>query len=332
MNVPARLGAFGLVLVTALGGGVAAGNAVGPIEGGDGGGGASAEGHGGHAETDPATASAPTTDESPVAGLSATAGGYMLVAGDTVVAEPAAEPFTFRIDGPDGEVVTDFEPRHERDLHLIVVRSDLSVYAHLHPDRADDGTWSIVLGDLPPGVFRLLADFAAAGGPELTLGLDVTVPGASVPAPLPPPAATAVVDGYEVTLTGAPVAEGATTPVTLTVARGGTPVTDLEPYLGSFGHLVAIRSGDLAYLHVHPTGAPPTRPDATGGPEVPFEVTVPGPGDYRLYFDFADEGRARTAAFTLHVPDGADQAAGQPAATLPAAPAAEHDDGHGEHE
>ena len=67
---------------------------------------------------------------------------------------------------------------------------------------------------------------------------------------------------------------------------------------------------------------------------MPFEVTVPGPGDYRLYFDFADEGRARTAVFTLHVPDGAEQAADQPgptATTLPAVPE-EGPDGHGEHE
>ena len=222
MNVPARLGAFGIVLVVALGGGVAAGNAVGPIDDGDDGGG-SAEGHGEHTEPVPTTAPGQAAEATSVAGLSATASGYTLVAADTVVDEPATEPFTFRIEGPDGEVVTGFEPRHERDLHLIVVRSDLSVYAHLHPDRADDGTWSIVLGDLPPGVFRLLADFAATGGPELTLGLDATVPGASVPAPLPPPAATAAVDGYEVTLTGAPVAEGADTPVTLTVARGARP-------------------------------------------------------------------------------------------------------------
>ena len=29
-------------------------------------------------------------------------------------------------------------------------------------------------------------------------------------------------------------------------------MTDLQPYLGAYGHLVALRDGDLAYLHVHP--------------------------------------------------------------------------------
>ena len=37
----------------------------------------------------------------------------------------------------------------------------------------------------------------------------------------------------------------------LTVSRDGAPVA-VQPYLGAFGHLVALREGDLAYLHVHP--------------------------------------------------------------------------------
>src|SRR5699024_11235811 len=45
---------------------------------------------------------------------------------------------------------------------------------------------------------------------------------------------------------------GEASQLTMTVTRDGEPVTELEPYLGAFGHLVALRDGDLAYLHVHP--------------------------------------------------------------------------------
>lgn len=45
------------------------------------------------------------------------------------------------------------------------------------------------------------------------------------------------------------------TPVRLS-AYAADLVTDLKPYVGAFGHLVALRAGDLAYLHVHPDGAP----------------------------------------------------------------------------
>ncbi|MFM9662849.1 hypothetical protein ACKI2B_46205, partial [Streptomyces scabiei] len=76
------------------------------------------------------------------------------------------------------------------------------------------------------------------------------------------------------------------------------PVTDLQPYLGAYGHLVALRSGDLAYLHVHPNGEPgdgTTRP----GPTVSFTATAPSDGTYRLFLDFKHEGKVHTAAFTV---------------------------------
>jgi len=81
------------------------------------------------------------------------------------------------------------------------------------------------------------------------------------------------------------------------VTKDGRPVTDLQPYLGAFGHLVALRSTDLAYLHVHPEGAPGdgrTPP----GPEVAFHAEVPTAGTYGLYFDFQIDGVVRTAQFT----------------------------------
>jgi hypothetical protein len=80
--------------------------------------------------------------------------------------------------------------------------------------------------------------------------------------------------------------------VAVRVSRDGEPVTDLEPYLGAYGHLVALREGDLAYLHVHPEGG-----DA--GPEVPFAVEVPSAGGYRLFFDFRHEGVVRTAELAV---------------------------------
>ena len=82
------------------------------------------------------------------------------------------------------------------------------------------------------------------------------------------------------------------------MSQDGKPVTDLQPYLGAYGHLVALRAGDLAYLHVHPDGTPgdgKTKP----GPEVVFYAAVPSDGTYHLYLDFKHDGVVRTAAFTV---------------------------------
>jgi hypothetical protein len=80
--------------------------------------------------------------------------------------------------------------------------------------------------------------------------------------------------------------------LTTRIELDGRPVTDLEPYLGAFGHLVAIRAGDLGYLHVHPEeGAP--------GPGIDFATAFPEPATYRLFLDFQHRGVVRTAAFTI---------------------------------
>ena len=298
MSPAGKLGAFALVLGVALGGGAAVGNVVGPIDV-DGEGGARGHATGGHGrhETPGAPAAASDAGQTIPGGLQVSQGGYTLAPERTVLDGALDSAFRFRIDGPDGTAVRDFELSHERELHLIVVSRDLQTYAHLHPTRDRSGTWSVDLPALAPGTYRALADFSVTDGPEVTLGVDLTVPGTVRSTPLPPAAATATVDGYEVALAGTPVA-GSESEVTLTVSRGGQPVTDLDPYLGAAGHLVAIRSGDLAYLHVHPLD----EADRANGPEVRFAIEVPSPGDYRLFFDFARRGQVRTAAFTVHVP------------------------------
>lgn len=141
----------------------------------------------------------------------------------------------------------------------------------------------------------MFADFtpAAAGAENLTLGADLAVSGAYRPAALPAPGATAEVDGYRVAL-GGDLRAGRSGELKLTVSRNGRPVTDLQPYLGAYGHLVALRSGDLAYLHVHPNEGGP-------GPVVSFTATAPSAGAYRLFLDFKHEGKVRTAAFTVRV-------------------------------
>jgi hypothetical protein len=86
--------------------------------------------------------------------------------------------------------------------------------------------------------------------------------------------------------------------LTATVTKDGEPVTTLEPYLGAYGHLVALRDGDLAYLHVHPEGDEP-QPGSTSGPDVEFMTEAPTPGRYLLYLDFKVDGEVRTASFVL---------------------------------
>lgn len=275
MKTPAKLSVFALGLAAVFGLTLGAGHLIGPVRAGSAG-----------AHEDMGDAGYGAMTDVP-AGLMVTDRGY------TLATAPAAEgEFAFRIIGPGGRAVTAFDTRHDRRMHLIVVRRDLSGFRHVHPAMDADGTWRIAAPTSGPGTYRAFADFTPTGAGPLTLGIDLAVPGDTAPRPLPAPARTASADGYTVALSGRP-APGRGSRLTFTVSRDGRPVTDLRPYLGAYGHLVALRAGDLAYLHVHPEDA------ARPGPAIAFDAEVPSAGTYRLYLDFQHGGRVHTAEFTV---------------------------------
>jgi hypothetical protein len=258
-------------------------------------------------------------------GLMVSQNGYTLRLADQHAQPGSKVGVAFTITGPDGQPVTAYEVEHEKQLHLIAVRRDFTGFQHVHPELDSNGTWTTRL-DLTAGLWRLFADFKATNAEPLTLGADLSVAGPYQPATLPTETRTAKVDGYTVTLEG-DLQAGADAELTLSVSRDGEPVTDLEPYLGAYGHLVALRGGDLAYLHVHPDGTPGDG-SAQPGPDVVFYAAVPSPGTYHFYLDFKHHGEVRTAAFTVAAGDTPLADAKSPSAKTPQAGG---DDGHSGH-
>ncbi|NGO80837.1 hypothetical protein G6045_35040 [Streptomyces sp. YC504] len=240
-------------------------------------------GHGAHGDAQPG-------------GLSVSQGGYTLELDATVFAA-GVQTVGFRVTGPDGRPVTEFETEHDKELHFIAVRRDTAGFQHVHPVRDEKGSWSVGL-DLTPGDWRFFADVHPTGhGGTLTLGIDAAVSGAYEPQPLPEATGRARTGEYTVTLDGE-LRPAEASELTLTVSRNGRPVSDLQPYLSAYGHLVALRVGDLGYLHVHPEGEPGDGVTAAG-PHIAFMAVAPTAGTYRLFLDFQHEGVVRTAEFTV---------------------------------
>ncbi|KAA9135048.1 heavy-metal-associated domain-containing protein [Microbacterium caowuchunii] len=257
----------------------------------------------GDAMNEPRTDDATTADESAVQGLASSADGYSLspVTAPPTVAEPGE--LAFRVLSADGDPLTEFTTAHDRDLHLIVVRTDGALFRHVHPDLDETtGVWSLPWEWEEAGTYRVYADFTPGDSPAgvvLTRTVEVAGPFAPVVAE---PVSETQVDGFTVVVTG-DLAAGTPGELTLTVEQDGTPVTSLQPYLGAFGHLVALREGDMAYLHAHPQGAAP-EPGSASGPEVSFMVNAPTAGRYLLYFDFEVDGRVHSAPFVVDVAPG----------------------------
>ena len=194
----------------------------------------------------------------------------------------------FRIVDRRGQTVRDFDVEHTKRMHLIVVRRDMAGFQHLHPTEAADGTWSVPATLSDPGTYRVFADFSTAGKPH-TLADDLVVDGTVRSQALPEPVGSVDVDGMRVSLTEGASSAGAESQMRFTVTRGGKPVA-VEPYLGAKGHLVALRQGDLAFLHVHPDED-----------SLSFMAEFPSAGRYRLFLQFQVDGRVHTAAFTQEV-------------------------------
>jgi hypothetical protein len=310
MRVPTKLGAYAAVLAIVTGGSAVVGAAAGPIDvGGD--------HHDVHSGSEPAAGpvDSAATPEAPglPGGLSVAQAGYRFDLATPTVPGGGPAEVRFRVLDDGGLPVTRFEVAHEKRLHLVVVGRNLVDFAHVHPSLGGDGVWSVELPTLPAGSYRAVADFRPSGAEPLTLGADLTVTGPTADVDVPAPSRQASVDGYEVALDGE--AQPGESEVGFTLSLGGETVRT-DPYLGAAGHLVAIRDGDLAYLHVHPLDR--------AGDDVRFAAEFPSAGTYRLFLDFAHGGQIHTAAFTVEVPD--------PAAVEhePTAPQAA-DDEHGSH-
>jgi hypothetical protein len=195
---------------------------------------------------------------------------------------------TFRITDKRGATVEDFDVEHTKRMHFIVVRRDMTDFQHLHPTESRDGTWRVPLTLHEPGSYRVFADFAVDGKPH-TLADDLSTNGAVTWQPLSKPSRITSTDGFKVQLTEGPTEAGKESSLEFVVTRNGHRL-QTQDYLGAKGHLVALRQGDLAFLHVHP--APDT---------LDFDAAFPSAGQYRLFLQFKINGQVHTAEFTQEV-------------------------------
>ena len=229
-----------------------------------------------------------TTDQ--VRGLAVTENGLRMVIDGPQPRRGAVGGLRFRIVDRDGRAVRDFDIEHTKRMHVIVVRRDLTEFQHLHAAMGPDGTWSTPLRLHDAGSYRVFADFSHEGRPT-TLAGDLRVDGAADLQALPAPQPVATSDGgYDVRLAAGATRPGQETQLRFTVTKNGRPVV-VEPYLGAGGHLVALREGDLAFLHIHPF-------EHAKGDSIGFEATFPTEGNYRLFLQFRVAGRVQTIAFT----------------------------------
>ena len=200
----------------------------------------------------------------------------------------------------DKQGTADLDVTHEKKIHLIVVSDDLSMFQHLHPDLASDGSYKVKAQFPIAGNFHLFADYKPAGGTALVDKFKTKVQG-----PVRPPVTfssdklSGTSGNYSIELKPASgkFTSGSLMHIEGIIKKNGKPVdaNTLDNYLGAKAHFVVVGVSEKDYLHVHP--------GLTKG-NLDLQTTFTKPGVYRGWVQFNGDGKIHTIDFTMNVVQG----------------------------
>lgn len=197
----------------------------------------------------------------------------------------------FRVVDPGGRPVLRFETVHEKLMHLFVVSEDLEFFAHVHPIFQPDGTFTLPMRFPHGGMYRLLADYYPLGSvPQLSVQT-LYVSGKSEPAHLSPsvsPQKDANL-GASLRLDPSELLAGFESKLFYDL----TPAEGLQPYLGAWGHMLAVSEDLIDMMHLHPF--------LLTGSTVQFNAIFPRPGLYKIWTQFQRLSVVNTIVFTVSV-------------------------------
>jgi len=242
-------------------------------------------------------------------GEHAGAAGHAVLAGSRIDLKnrqnlkPGEVELSFKLYGLDAHEFgpNDLKVAHEKLMHLILVREDMTQFQHVHPEYKND-VWTIGV-DLPqPGNYQLYVDIEPVEEEPVVLRVPVTIGQllSEILFPKVDEDLSVIADSIEVRLpSGMAFETNEKTMLTFSLTQNGKPVASVQPYLGAFGHVVVLRHGDAEdYLHAHPI----TETTPQNG-QIQFATTFPAKGNYTIFAQFNIGGQVKTFPITISVLD-----------------------------
>ncbi len=217
---------------------------------------------------------------------------------------PGAVTLAFKVRGADGSDLgpDDLKIAHDKRLHLLVVRDDMTQFQHLHPEYTN-GKWTVTSTFSEQGDYQMYVDIAPEKENPIVLRMPIRLGGVTLVKTFPTTNTdlSASDQGVSALLsTDGAFRTGIAKQLTFSLTKNGQPVADIDPYLGAFGHVVLLRHNEPSdFLHVHPL----TENKPTDG-KVVFETTFVKKGRYTLYAQFNVDGSVKTFPITIDVADG----------------------------
>ncbi|MEA2756220.1 MAG: hypothetical protein QOJ54_2509 [Aliidongia sp.] len=259
-----------------------------------------------------------------VEGVFALINGTPQVAGE-LTATPAATPTDLKLDISlhriaEKNALKRYDTELNRQMHVIAISDDLSVFIHHHVAHVIDGHGQVRMMFPAPGLYHIFVDAAPKTIGQQVLRFDLTVGDEPVTPlisrPLGTPETTARSGLYTVSFDRLDLIAGQPASVALHIAEHGKPAQDLHAYLGVGAHVVLIGAESMKYAHVHPLiemtgpdmakhdGAETAMADDDDQP-VPADLTLHVPtlpaGQYKLWVQFLGGRTLHTVPFVVVV-------------------------------
>lgn len=208
-----------------------------------------------------------------------------------------------------GKPVTpeDLATTHTEKIHLMLINKSLSDYQHIHPQPTNQA-----------GVYQF--SFTPHSSENYDAWIDCTksdnlnhviIHSALLHTPTqnnaPPPiiinADTAQSNGLIFHWDALePLEKGKSSLVRIHIADlHGQPVTDLEPIMGAYAHLVGFSTNGESYIHSHPMGKEPSSNQDLGSSPLTFHITPDTAGDSKFFLQIQRNGKQICVDFSQHI-------------------------------
>ncbi|RXZ02174.1 hypothetical protein [Fictibacillus sp. S7] len=189
----------------------------------------------------------------------------------------------------EGNAVKNLAVNHEKLMHLIIVNEDLKEYYHIHPEKKDDGVFT-VKHKLSDGNYKAFVDIKPTGKKYMVEPILFKVgegDGHGSHEPLKPDTNfTKTVNNYTVTMN--PQTFKPNEEIILEYdLKDGKP----EPYLGALGHVVILDAKGEKYVHVHPVSQNDTK----------FATKFDKLGVYKVWSEFKINGKVHVFPYVVNV-------------------------------
>lgn len=215
--------------------------------------------------------------------------------------KPGSITLSFKLYGIDAHEFgpNDLKVVHEKPIHLILLRDDVTGFQHIHPEYTD-GRWIVETTIADEGLYQMYVDIEPKEEKPTVLRVPLTIGGITQQPQFPRVSAnmSAITSGIQATLQlASPLKTKENTNLTFSLTQNGKPVTHIDPYLGAFGHVVIFHHGyPDGFIHGHPI----TEVEPTEG-SVVFESEFPMKGTYTIFAQFSIDGQVRIFPITILV-------------------------------